>query len=34
MSRPQINAIVIGFQKPAEIDEVLKIMNSALAYVS
>jgi len=31
MSRPELNAIVIGFQARAEIDEAIKRMNSALA---
>jgi predicted aldo/keto reductase-like oxidoreductase len=31
MSRPELNAVVIGFKSPAEIDEAIKRINNALA---
>ena len=31
MSRPELDAVVIGFKNPSEIDEAIKRMNSALA---
>jgi 1-deoxyxylulose-5-phosphate synthase len=31
MSRPELDAVVIGFKSPAEIDEAIQRMNRALA---
>ena len=31
MSRPELNAVVIGFKSTAEIDEAIRRMNQALA---
>jgi predicted aldo/keto reductase-like oxidoreductase len=31
MSRPELDAVVIGFKSPAEVDEAIKRINNALA---